>query len=136
MIVADTNIISYLLLTGEQTMQAQKALEKDPLWAAPYLWRSEFCNVLTGYVRKQLLSNQEARNYLEHAQTLLRGKEYSVIAGQVLELAIASSCTAYDCEFVALAQDLGVALVTVDKKILANFPHIAVDLGQFIGESK
>ena len=133
MIVADTNIISYLVITGERTSEAHKALEKDPIWVVPYLWRSEFCNVLTGYVRKKLLSWQDAINNLEHAQRLLQGKEYSVPPNRILELAVASTCTAYDCEFVALAQDFGVKLVTVDKQILAQFPETALALDKFVG---
>jgi predicted nucleic acid-binding protein len=133
MIVADTNVISYLLLAGERTSEALKALEKDPIWVAPYLWRSEFCNVLAGYVRKNLLTRQVAQNNLEHALYLLRGKEYSISPKRVLELAVTSTCTAYDCEFVALAQDLDLKLVTLDKQILAQFPGTALALDKFVG---
>ena len=52
----------------------------------------------------------------------------------VLDLAAASSCSAYDCEFVALAQDLGVRLVTVDKQVLKEFPTVAIALGEFVAE--
>jgi len=135
MIVVDTNIISYLVITGERTSEAQKALEKDPIWAVPYLWRSELCNVLTGYVRKELLSRHEALDNLEHAQRLLQGKEYLAPLDHVLALAVASTCTAYDCEFVALAQDLGVRLVTLDKQILMDFPETAIELGKFVGKN-
>jgi predicted nucleic acid-binding protein len=135
MIVVDTNIISYLIVAGERTSEAHKALEKDPIWVVPYLWRSEFCNVLTGYVRKKLLSWHDAQNNLEHAQRLLQGKEYSVSPNRVLELAVTSTCTAYDCEFVALAQGLGVKLVTADKQILAQFPETAIELSKFAGKN-
>ena len=133
MIVVDTNIICYLIVAGERTSEAHKALEKDPIWVVPYLWRSEFCNVLTGYVRKKILSWQDAQNNLDHAQHLLLGKEYSVSPNRILELALNSDCTAYDCEFVTLAQDLSVKLVTVDKQILTQFPETAVELGKFVG---
>jgi len=133
MIVVDTNIISHLLVMSEQTSDAIKALEKDPIWFVPYLWRSEFCNVLTGCVRKKLLSRQDAKNILEHARQLLRGNEYSVSPSRVLELAVTSTCTAHDCEFIVLAQDLGVKLVTEDKQILAQFPEIALALDKFVG---
>jgi len=131
MIVADTNLISYLVITSERTSDAQKVLEKDPLWAVPYLWRSEFCNVLSVYLRKQFLTLADAQINFEHAQQLILGREYQVVPGRVLELAAASSCTSYDCEFVALAQDLRVKLVTGDKQILAQFPETAVDLVTF-----
>ena len=50
----------------------------------------------------------------------------------MLELTLASSCTAYDCEFVALAKELGVKLVTSDRQILAQFPETAIAPGQFV----
>ena len=46
----------------------------------------------------------------------------------VLELVSASRCTAYDCEFVALALDLEVPLITADRKVLDAFPRIAMPL--------
>jgi predicted nucleic acid-binding protein len=49
----------------------------------------------------------------------------------VLELASRSGCSAYDCEFVALAQDLEVPLVTNDRQILKAFPTIAISPSAF-----
>ena len=37
-----------------------------------------------------------------------------------------SHCSAYDCEFVALALELEVPLVTADRQLLRSFPRIAV----------
>jgi predicted nucleic acid-binding protein len=39
-----------------------------------------------------------------------------------------SDCSAYDCEFAALAMRLGVKLVTMDSKLLRAFPKYAVSL--------
>ena len=68
---------------------------------------------------------------LRLAEEAVGGREYSVDARKVLELAYRSNCSAYDCEFVALAQDLGVKLVTTDKQILKAFPEVAVSLVGF-----
>lgn len=51
---------------------------------------------------------------------------------RVIELAAKSDCTAYDCEFVSLAERLEVPLVTSDKKLLAAFPSIAVSMKMFV----
>jgi len=43
----------------------------------------------------------------------------------------ASTCSAYDCEYVALAEDLKTTLVTTDKQILSEFPMLTKSLKAF-----
>jgi len=132
MIVVDTNIIGYLYLTSNRSAQAEEALTKDPLWAAPLLWRSELRNVLALYIRKQLLSVAEAQQVMEEASRLMQDREYEIASHQILSLVAASPCSAYDCEFIALAKDLDLPLVTVDKQVLRQFPGVAVSLEAFV----
>jgi len=54
----------------------------------------------------------------------------------VLQLVRDSSCSAYDCEFVALAKKLSVPLVTEDKQILKDFPMISISLAQAVKKLK
>ena len=132
MIVVDTNIIGYLYLSSPYSIQVQEALLKDSQWAAPYLWRSELRNVLALYIRQGRLSLNDAQLIMDEALMLMRDREYTVASVSVMNLVAISTCSAYDCEFVALAQDLGVPLVTVDKKILNQFPDVAISLKTFI----
>lgn len=133
MIVVDSNIIGYLYLSSERSSQAEEALRKDSQWIAPLLWRSEFRNVLALYVRKRRLSLETAQQIMNEAADLMTGQEYEVVSSQVLNLAAKSGCTAYDCEFVSLAQELGIPLVTVDKQVLEQFPGVAVPLDEYAG---
>ncbi|MGA1823088.1 MAG: type II toxin-antitoxin system VapC family toxin [bacterium] len=132
MIVVDTNIISYFFLNGEYTDLAEKAFKKDPHWIAPLLWRSEFRNVLAMYLRKEILTCEDAMHIMEEAERLFNDNEYSVTSANILHLITQSNCSAYDCEFVALAQDLHIHLVTMDNKIVRSFPEITIRLDQFI----
>ncbi len=132
MIVIDTNIIGYLYLNSERSEQAEKVLLKDAEWAAPILWRSEFRNVLAQYIRKEILSYEDAIRVMEEATLLMEGREYEVPSMEVLLLVRESTCSAYDCEFVVLARELGVSMVTVDKQILREFPKDAVSLDEFV----
>lgn len=132
MIVTDTNVIAYLYLEGERSVQVEKVLEKDPHWVAPLLWRSEFRNVLALYMRKRSLSVEQAQQIMLEAMLLMKEREYEIVSAQVLELVATSGCSAYNCEFVTLAEDLGIPLVTVDKKILSEFPQVAVALDDFL----
>lgn len=128
MIVVDSNILAYLYLPGEHTAAAEALFEKDPDWAAPVLWRSEFRNILAGYMRRKTLSFDQACDLQGEAESLLQGCEFEVDSQAVLELVRDSNCSAYDCEFIALAIKLGTGLVTMDKKLLQAFPKNALPL--------
>jgi predicted nucleic acid-binding protein len=127
-IVVDSNILAYLYLPGEFTAAAEALLEREPEWAAPPLWRSEFRHILAGYMRRKMLSFEQARSLQAEAESLLEGFEFDVHSRKVMELVRDSDCSAYDCEFVALAERLGTKLVTMDKKVLKAFPKHAVSL--------
>lgn len=133
MIVSDTNLLIYLYVQGQRTEESEAILRRDPTWTAPLLWRSEFRNVLIGLVRKRALSLETAAAIVEEAERWLTGHEYNVVSHHVLSLAAQSGCSAYDCEFVALAQDLCVSLVTTDRQILKAFPTVAVSPSEFVG---
>lgn len=132
MIVVDTNIIAYLYISGEKSLQAEQLLSVDSLWNAPILWRSEFRNVLSQYLRKDILSLDDILIIIQQAEKLLNDNEYKISSAHIMQLVHSSSCSAYDCEFVALAQYLDIPLITADKKILREFPKIAKSLDIYL----
>jgi len=134
-IVADVNLVAYLLLGGPETALAQRVFEKDPVWAAPLLWRSEFRSVLAAFMRQRGLSVSDAWRAHELAEGLLSGHEFSVPGDRILHLVAASPCSAYDCEYVALAEELRVPLVTADRQVLRAFAGIAVSPKNFVGST-
>lgn len=131
MIVVDTNVVASLWVPNDMDELAYKVLEKDPDWIAPLLWRSEFRNVLAIYLRVDILAFPIILQAIEEAEQLMDSKEFEVNSTQVLSLVSDSSCSSYDCEFVALADDLNIKLVTFDKKIIKEFPDIAIHPKQF-----
>lgn len=128
MIVVDTNVIAYLYLPGELTARAERLLEKDADWAVPLLWRSELRNVLATYLRSGLLELEGAYRIQREAEALLGHSEYEVESFDVLRLAAESGCSAYDCEFVALAKRLDTKLVTTDARLRKAFPRVTAAL--------
>lgn len=135
MIVVDTNIISYFYLTSEFSELAAELYQKNPNWIAPLLWRSEFRNVLSFYIRRNILSLSDAIEIFETAEILLRNSEFEINSAQVLKLSQLSGCSANDCEFVNLAQDLNTTLVTMDRKILKIFSETALSIQNYIEKS-
>jgi len=132
MIVVDTNVIAYLYIAGENSQQSENLLACDSSWVAPRLWRSEFRNVLTRYLRKKLLALDEILLIIQQAEKLLSDNEYEISSAHIMQHVNNSHCSAYDCEFVALAQHLDVPLITTDKKILREFPDIAKTIDSYI----
>lgn len=128
MIVVDSNVLAYLYLPGEHTAAAEALLERDPDWVAPLLWRSAFRSILAGYMQRNAISFEQANGLQNAAEKLLDGSEYEIDSLSVLELVRDSDCSAYDCEFAALAMKLDIKLVTMDKKLLRAFPKYAVAL--------
>ncbi len=131
MIVVDTNVIAALLLDTEATPTAEQIHVRDPEWAAPPLWRSELRSVLVRQIRVRGLALAAAESCMELATELLAPREQDALSHRVLRLAVASGCSAYDCEFVALAELLAVDLVTFDRAGLREFPETAVSPGKF-----
>jgi predicted nucleic acid-binding protein len=57
---------------------------------------------------------------------IMNNNEFDVSSSQVLALVNQSNCSAYDCEFIALAKHQNIPLVTQDKKVLREFPDNTV----------
>ena len=132
MIAVDTSVIVSLWVPNDVEELAYQVLRKDPDWVAPLLWRSELRNVLALYLRKNILELSTALQSMQEAEQLMESNAYEVNSTQVLHLVHKSSCSSYDCEFVALADDLGIKLVSFDKQICREFSEIAVHPEKFV----
>ena len=132
MIVVDANVIGYLVLPGEGGEHSERVALRDGEWCAPGLWRSEFLSAAAKHVRRGDLSVVNAVGAYQRASAIIGNRERTAEVRAVLDLAIKSKCSTYDCEYVALAVELGVPLVTWDKAVLKAFPHIAVSPEDFI----
>jgi predicted nucleic acid-binding protein len=122
-IVVDSNVIAYCWINGDRTALAHRLRKLDPDWHAPVLWRLELRNILAGYRRDGSLDDSQARQIMAAAEAALAGREHYVPSDRVFAVTEASRLSAYDAEFVALADVLGAPLVTEDKSVLAAFAH-------------
>jgi predicted nucleic acid-binding protein len=128
MIVVDSNVIAYCWIHGTRTALAHRLRRIDADWHAPVLWRSEMRSILTGYRRDGSLDDSQVRKIMAAAETGLTGREHHLPSDRVFRVTEQSRLSAYDAEFVALAEILGVPLVTEDRAILAAFPGRAVSV--------
>ena len=132
MIVVDSNVIAYCWLNGSMTALAQRVRVKDPDWHVPVLWRSEMRSILAGYLRDGSLSAVQTRRIMRQVEEALVGCEHLVASDAVLKAIEATRLSAYDAEFVALAEELSVPLVTEDKAVLKAFSEIALSIEGFL----
>jgi len=131
MIVVDNDVISYFWLEAGRTEAAREAHTRDAGWHAPRLWRSEFRNVLYQHMAHRGLSLADAQQIAETVEADMDGATYTVSSADVLRLSGETSHPTYDCEYVALAQELSVPLVTGDERVVELFPDTAVLLEEY-----
>lgn len=126
MIVVDSNLIGYFFIEGEHSPLSIKVFEKDPDWIAPLLWQSEVRSIVTQHFRYKSMPLIRAKEIINEAHDLMLEHERFVSSGAVLDLVAASACTSYDCEYVALAKEMNLSLVTFDKEVVREFPYLAI----------
>ena len=132
MLVADANLLWEATDLGRQGPIAHALTQRDPLWAAPRFWESEVRNICATAMRTKKLTLSRAIEVMDQLPAYLRGGVRIPETPRVLELAQASGHSAYDCEYVAVAESLGVPLVTFDQALIRAFPAVAISPQDFL----
>jgi len=132
MIVVDANLIGFFFIAGENSPLATQVFVKDPDWYAPLLWQSEVRSIVAKYFRFKNMTLEKSQQIMNEAHDLMIEHERFVSSNVVLELMASSKCTSYDCEYVALAKEMNITLITFDKEVVRDFPQIAVFPQDFI----
>jgi predicted nucleic acid-binding protein len=137
MIVVDVMVLAYGLLPYPQFVdEVEDVRARDDVWVSPPLWRSEMRSTLMQYVRSDDPNIVRSDLTLDDARGVMRAERWGQVrpvrSNDVFTLADASGRSPYDCEYVALTQDLDVPLVTYNRPVLDAFPHIAVHPREFV----
>jgi predicted nucleic acid-binding protein len=131
-IVADASLLAHLLIPGSETSLAEAVFGKDPEWTAPPLWRSELRSVVLKHIRVSRMTFALANTVFETALRLIGDREMSMPAPLILENAIGFKISAYDAEYVALARQLDVPLLSFDRKLRAAAPDVVSSPQAFV----
>jgi predicted nucleic acid-binding protein len=129
MIVIDTNILAYLLIEGDRTIDAQALFKKDAEWRSDGFVLIEFSNILATYQRLGALSRSTAEALLANAEQIVSGL-LNVPHGRALKLAVDFGVSVYDARFLGAAQSLGTRLITEDTKLRAAAPALTRSLAE------
>ena len=89
MIVADANLLAYLVVEGTQTAAAVEVARLDDAWGAPRLRRSELLSALSGYVRRGETDVANALKRFAVAEIAIGGRDFEPEPADVLALAAA-----------------------------------------------
>ena len=123
MIAVETNVLVDLFLPTPHSAVARRLAETDSQWHAPLLWRSEFASVLWQHHRVHGLPLEAAVALHARACEWMDGGEHIPRPDAVMALAFGSNASVYDCEFVAVARELEVPLVSHDRRLAGAFPE-------------
>jgi len=125
-IVVDANILVYAVVESTHSPLARRVAHKDPRWILPPLWRYEVTSSLLKLVRSRALTQEQALAALADAARLVAGREIPVDQARALRAAVAMDLSAYDAQYIALAQAYGIPCVTADASLARKTPGIAV----------
>ncbi len=132
MIPVDANILAYYFIESPFTELARQVFVKDKEWVVPPLWRHEFISILLKIARQGTQSEADLLTIWENANALLEGNEKEVDMRQAFHLAIQQRVSSYDAQYIALAQTLGIPLVTEDRKLRQAAPDLTVSMQDFL----
>jgi len=134
-IVVDVNVVAYYFIEGDKTAMARELMRTDPDWRLPALWRHEYLNVLATYARLGGATLAESRELWRLADELLVSRDHPVEPDATLALAAEHKLSAYDAQYIVLAQRLHTILVTEDRRLAKAFPSIARTMQAFVAAS-
>lgn len=126
MIVADTSVVAALVLPHEDSTVVERLQRADSSWVAPPLVLSELRSVMGSLVRNGRQTPAQGAALFVLAAEALESVTFEPDSRRVLELVAQSGCSTYDCEYVAVAEELGCRLATFDRELLQAFPDVAV----------
>lgn len=69
---------------------------------------------------------------MQRAEELMSGQEYALPSPSILDCVSKTRLAAYDAEFVVLAEQFKIKLVTTDMKIIKEVPQIALTPEHFV----
>ncbi len=135
MIVVDASIVAFLLIEGELTPAARRLHRLDPEWITPPILNHELLHILAALGHSS--GSQEDRRAMVE---IWRGIRQSVGARQqvpdpvkALKLAMELGIPGHDAQYLALAEQLALPLVTEEESLIAAAPSRAVGLISYLG---
>ena len=130
MVLVDTNVIAPLYVRSARTEAVEELFARDAVWRTEPLALIELSNVLITYERSRYITAATARDCLNRAAAFLQPQLFRVSHQAALEAALDYRVTACDARFLALADQLGIRLITEDARLRAAAPALTQSLAE------
>ena len=123
--VIDASILAQTVIKEEYTELALKLIEKLESIYAPPLILYEIGNTLIILIHRKLITKEDALRKLRFLTAIptLNIKEPTL--DKVAEIAIELKTTFYDASYLTLALEIGVPLITADRKLYEKGKKVA-----------
>ena len=116
-VVVDASVAAKWFLPEPDAAAALRLLDGRRRLAAPDLVRAEVGNVVWKLHARELLCLEEVSEMIEHFLSLpLDVYDSALLLGPAVEIAMTTRRTVYDSLYLALAVELGTAVITADEK--------------------
>ena len=133
MIVVDASIVSFLLIEGELTDEARALYRIDPEWITPPILNHEMLAILTDV--GSLEGDDAAMIELWRQVRLLVGSRQQIPDPvRSLRRGVESGISGYDAQYLALAEQLSLPLITEEEALLQAAPGRAISLRSYLEE--
>jgi predicted nucleic acid-binding protein len=127
MIVVDSSVISFLFLEGELTESVKELHRIDSEWITPPILNHEMLNILAvvGTADQAVAPMEEIWRDI---RALLGPRQQVPDPLRSLHLAIELEISGYEAQYVALAQQLNMPLVTEEQRLLEQLPDLCLSI--------
>jgi predicted nucleic acid-binding protein len=127
MIVVDSTIITFLFLEGELTELVKELHRIDSEWISPPILNHEMLNILAVVgIEDQAIAPME--QIWRDMRALLGSRQQVPDPLRSLHLAIELEVSGYEAQYVALAQQLDIPLVTEEQRLLKHLPDLCLSI--------
>jgi len=131
MIVVDANLIVYRYVSGPLSSLARAALDRDADWRTASMWRCEFAGAVVNMIRAKILDQNDALEAMSNAANEMSARTSDVPQENVVRIALRDGISAYDAQYIALAELLNLKCVTADGPLARKAPHTTILLSDF-----
>ena len=127
MIVVDSSVISFLFLEGELTESVKELHRIDSEWITPPILNHEMLNILA-VVGTADQAGAPMEEIWRDIRALLGSRQQVPDPLRSLHLAIELKISGYEAQYVALAQQLNMPLVTEEQRLLEQLPDLCLSI--------